>query len=299
MDSDKVDLVMWTKNGSMTLPYVLPRIHRVIPKSAIRNKIIIDDASSDDTKLIANTFGWSVYSNDGKGISDATNTALSLVKSERFISFEQDILLSNDWWPNVPKLLNMKDVAVASGTRFPNKPLMLRKLQEYEIERYPRNLEDSDFFHFGKTLDNTIYRTEIIKNIGGFPRISLDACVDNILAKRLYEAGFKWKVDYSVKSWHIRKGLWDELRHLFWYGAQYPTLEPYIAGRHASAKRFLKMFLFSPKDGMSLALKLDSPQFIYVYPLIRLALYRGFVSGRKSKMCARESPSFFHKPAEK
>jgi glycosyltransferase involved in cell wall biosynthesis len=289
---DKVDLVMWTKNGSGTLSYVLPQIGRVIPKNVIRNKIIIDDDSSDDTKLIASKLGWSVYSNVGKGISDATNTALSHVESERFISFEQDVLLSYDWWPNVPELLNGKDVAAASGTRYPSKPLPLRKLFEYEVERYPRNTEDSDVFHFAKTLDNTIYQTEIIKNIGGFPRIALDACVDNVLAKRLYEAGFKWKVDYRVRSLHIREGLRDELRHFYWYGAQYPNLEPYITGRHASAKRFLKNLLISPKDGMGLALKLDSPQLVYVYPLIRLALYSGFVSGRKSKMCARASHFF-------
>jgi glycosyltransferase involved in cell wall biosynthesis len=299
MNSDKVDLVMWTKNGARTLPYVLPQIHRVIPKSAIRNKIIVDDDSSDDTKGVANRLGWSVQSNDGKGISDAACTALSLVQSERFISFEQDVLLSNDWWPNVPKLLNEKDTAVASGIRFPSQPIAFRNLVEYNVERYPRNLEDSDVFHFGKTLDNTIYRTGIIRNIGGFPRISLDACVDNVLAKRLYEAGFKWKVDYRVKSLHIRKGLRDELRHFYWYGAQYPVLEPYITGRHASLKRFLKNLVFSPKDGLGLALKLDSPQLMYVYPLIRLALYRGFVSGRKSRTCTRDTHSFFYKPVEK
>lgn len=167
---------------------------------------------------------------------------------------------------------------------------------EYDLERYPKNLEDGDFSHYAKTLDNTTYRTEIIKNIGGFPRIALDACVDNVLAKRVYDAGFKWRVDYGVKSVHIRKGLGDELRHFYWYGAQYPILEPYLTGHHASANGFLKRLLFSPKYGMDLALKLNCPQLVYIYPLIRLALYRGLISTRRSSKFARASSSSFHKP---
>jgi len=288
MTTDKVDLVMWIKNGAKTLPFVLRQIQCVIPKDAVKRKIIIDDDSFDDSKLIASRFGWSVYPNDGKGISDGANSALEYVESERFVSLEQDILLSPQWWFNVPRMLNEKDIAIASGIRFPNKPLALRNLLEYNLEKYPKIMEDSDAFHYGKTLDNTIYQTEIIKKIGGFPKFKrkeLHACVDNVLAKRVFDAGFKWKINYSVKSLHIRKGLLDELRHFYWYGSLHATLEPYIKGKHASAKGFLKGLLFSPKNGMALALKLDSPQLIYIYPLIHLALYRGLVSGRKS-MCA-------------
>jgi GT2 family glycosyltransferase len=202
--------------------------------------------------------------------------------------------LSPDWWHNVPVLLNEENTAIASGLRFPNKPLALRKLLEFDVDSYPRNLEDGDAFHYGKTLDNTMYRTEIIRKIGGFPRILLDACVDNVLAKRAYDAGFKWKVDYSVKSLHIRKGLRNELRHFYWYGAQYPILEPYITGKHASARGFLKRLILSPRDGVDLALKLNSPQLMYIYPLIRVALYRGLVSGRKSSMSARGLSSSLH-----
>jgi glycosyltransferase involved in cell wall biosynthesis len=281
MISDKIDLVMWTKNGASTLPYVLLQIERVIPKSAIANKIIVDDSSSDDTTQIGRKHGWSVHYNDGKGISDGANTALKLVESEVFVSFEQDILLSPHWWTNVPKLLTEKDTAVASGSRFPSQPTALRKLLEYDLETYSRDSEDRDFFHFAKTLDNTIYKTDIIRKIGGFPRITLDACVDNVLAKRLYDSGYKWKVDYSVRSLHLRKGLRDELRHFQWYGAQYPFLLPYLFGKHAVARDFLKRLLSSPRIALSFAIKLDEAQLIYVIPLIRFALYKGFVSGAK------------------
>jgi glycosyltransferase involved in cell wall biosynthesis len=290
MNTPKVDLVMWTKNGAKTLPYVLLQIKRVVPEDFVNKKFIVDDASSDDTRLLANEFGWAVYSNDGQGVSDGANTALRHLESEFFASFEQDILLSPYWWPNVPEMLFEKETAVASGVRFPTEPLALRNLLEHDLEQYEKSLEDSDPFHYGKTLDNTIYRTEIIRKIGGFPKLPphLSASVDTVLAKRIMDAGFKWKVNYKAKSLHMRTGLRDELRHFYWYGTQNPFLMAYIAGKQTNTTEFLKTFLYSPKIGMDLALKLNSPQLIYIYPMIQLSLCKGLVSATK-KNYMRES----------
>ena len=71
----KVDLVMWTKNGAQTISAVLQQINEVIPKEFVDKKIIVDDESSDDTRSIACSFGWSVIPNKGQGISDGANTA--------------------------------------------------------------------------------------------------------------------------------------------------------------------------------------------------------------------------------
>ena len=72
----KVDLVMWTYNGAATLPQVLKRINQVIPEKFINKKIISDDRSTDNTREIAESFGWQVILNEGKGISDNANNAL-------------------------------------------------------------------------------------------------------------------------------------------------------------------------------------------------------------------------------
>ena len=45
----KVDLCMWTKNGAKTLPIVLERINKVIPKEQVGEKYIVDDRSRDST----------------------------------------------------------------------------------------------------------------------------------------------------------------------------------------------------------------------------------------------------------
>ena len=189
----KIDLVMWTKNGSQTLPGVLQRINEVIPKEVVNKKIIVDDESSDSTPHIASSFGWSVILNKGHGISDGANTALEQVTSDFFVSFEQDLLLASNWWQKIPPLLESSSVAAASGMRFADKPPGIKKMQEYVGKKYrgEANLaswlrsRDMSAFTLGKTLDNTIYKTRIIRNLGGFPKLRVTAGVDTALAYKI------------------------------------------------------------------------------------------------------------------
>jgi glycosyltransferase involved in cell wall biosynthesis len=225
---DKVDLGMWTKNGAATLPAVLKRIEQVIPSRYVNNKIISDDQSTDNTVEICESFGWQVIKNDGKGISDGANNVLKHITTEKFVSFEQDLYLAKDWWDKVPPMLEKKEIGAASGMRFANKPPAVKKLQQYVAKKYRGEAYLASWlrtrqmaaFTLGKTLDNTIYKTEAVRKIGGFPKIKVNAGVDTTLAYRMQEAGFYWIVDYNVQSIHIRQGLRQELKHQYWYGTQ-------------------------------------------------------------------------------
>jgi glycosyltransferase involved in cell wall biosynthesis len=278
---DEVDLVMWTKNGAETLPLVLKRISEVIPSKIVNKRVIADAHSSDNTREIAKTYGWDVVLNEGKGISDGANTSLKHVKSEYFISFEQDLLLARDWWQRIPKHLSGSKIAIASGVRLPNQPLALRKLQEYATEKYQRKAKECESFLYGKTLDNTIYKTRIVRLLGGFPRLRISAGVDTVLAQRIHSNGFKWKVDYNVRSIHLRKGLKDELAHYYWYGTCANQLEPVLFSKPVNLKSTVLRALFSPFRGLEVAIKKNAPQVIYIYPLIRLAILKGTFDGRK------------------
>jgi len=265
---ERVDIVMWAKNGSRTLPAVLKRVNEVLPLGCIQNYILADDHSTDNTREIAESFDWQVVPNEGEGISDNANTALHHVESEYFVSLEQDILLAKDWWQRVlPLLFSDPKVAVASGVRVPSEPLALRKLQQYAIQRYSRRDTGLEFFHDCKSLDNTVYKTTIIRELGGFPP-------DCNLPKRVFENGYKWKVDYAVESIHIRNGLRDELSHYYWYGA---LSREY----HESVRESVLRMLFSPARGLHAAVKESAPGIVFVYPLIRLNILRGMLEGRR------------------
>jgi len=278
----KVDLVMWAKNGAKTLPFVLKRIDEVIPEDSVQKRVLVDDNSADDTREIANSFGWEVIYNEGKGISNGANTALHHVTSDFFISFEQDLLLAREWWQRIPTFLEDKKVAVASGVRVPNQPPALKKLQEYTLEQYRQlDMKKTDFL-YGKTIDNTIYKTKIIRKLGGFPSLPASVGVDNFLAKNVISAGFKWEVDYTMRSIHLRGSLRDELAHYYWYGASHRRISQALHDNPLDLKRNVLRFLFSPVKGLQVALKKNAPQVIYIYPLIRLNILRGMLGTNKA-----------------
>jgi hypothetical protein len=72
----KVDLVMWTKNGTEYLPIVLKPIDEIIPHENVCHKILVDDNSSDNTAKIAKDFNWTVYQNPYGGIPIGADEAL-------------------------------------------------------------------------------------------------------------------------------------------------------------------------------------------------------------------------------
>lgn len=273
----KVDLVMWTKNGAKTLPFVLKRIGEVIPKESVNKRILVDDLSTDDTREIAKSFGWQVFFNEGKGISSGANTALRHVTSDLFVSFEQDLLLAKEWWQRIPSFLEGKKVAVASGVRVPDQPIALKRLQEYTVERYQKiDVDKGDFLHV-RTIDNTIYKTKIIRRLGGFPSLPASAGVDTFLAKNVISAGFRWKVDYSVRSIHLRSGLKNELAHYYWYGASHRQISHALYDESVDLMHNMLRFLFSPVRGLQIAFKKNAPEVVYIYPLIRLNILRGMM----------------------
>jgi glycosyltransferase involved in cell wall biosynthesis len=288
--------VVWTKNGAETLPIVLKRIAEVIPSKFVNKRVIVDDHSSDNTREIARSFGWNVVFNEGKGISDGANTALKHVKSEYFISFEQDLLLAHDWWERIPPYLQNPKVAVASGMRFANKPLGVRRLQQYVAKKYRGEAELASWlrtrqmaaFTLGKTLDNTIYKTKAIKKLGGFPKMQVNAGVDAVLAYKVGQAGYFWIVDYNVQSNHLRQGLRQELHHQYWYATQLYEIWRRIETETNKPPPITKSgiifrFCLSPFTGLFMALKTKEPTIAYIHPLIRFYYMKGLLEASKTR----------------
>ncbi len=278
----KIDLVMWTKDGAETLSTVLRRIGAVIPADAIENRILVDDRSSDSTPEIAESFGWEVIPNDGRGISDGANTALKHVASEYFASFEQDLFLARDWWRKIPSLFSEPDVAVASGIRLSARPFALGKIQEYSLELTERRGKGADSTApSGRTLDNTIYKTDVIRQIGGFPKLPVPAGTDVALTMKLSSFGLRWRVDSSVRSIHLRKGLREELDHYYWYGQCSNALSPLLFKKNVDVRPLFRRLLLSPLRGLQIAVAKNAPEAVYIYPLVRWAGLKGVLDSRK------------------
>ena len=277
----KLDLVMWAKNGAESLGYVLNRINHVVPGGVVNQRLLVDDCSVDDTVRIAESFGWRVFSNEGKGISDGANTALKHVETEYFCSFEQDILLSPFWWKRVSGLiLNQPDVAAACGLRFLPKNNMFYSIDPYILTR--QGVED--LFGYGKTLDNTIWNTAVLRGLGGFPKLK-HAGIDTYLLHLIDSKGYKWLVDYGVQSLHLHSGLISELKHYWFYGLSLPECYSQLAKfsdayRSEGWQRFFT-FLKSPASGFRMSLRMHDARLNIAYPTTRLCVLLGFLQGKK------------------
>lgn len=288
----KVDLIMWTYNGAKTLPSVLKRINQVIPAEFVAKKVISDDHSTDDTRKIAEFYGWTVVMNEGKGISDNANNALKQVELEFFVSFEQDLLLAPDWWNKIPKALENPKVAAASGMRFADKPPGIHQLQFYVAKKYRGEAQLDSWlrgremaaFTLGKTLDNTIYKTRAIREVGGFPKLGSSSGVDTVLAYEMDQHGYQWFVNYNVQSVHLRNNLRQELSHQYWYAKQLPEMWHKISKvTHKKPPPVTKFgviyrFVMSPFTGLFMAYQTREPSLAYVHPLIRLYYLRGYLA---------------------
>ncbi|MBS7612494.1 hypothetical protein KEJ27_09920 [Candidatus Bathyarchaeota archaeon] len=129
---------------------------------------------------------------------------------------------------------------------------------------------------FRKTLDNTIYKTRIIKSLGGFPRLLISPGLDIVLNQRIEANGFKWSVNYMTVSIHLRKGLKDELTHYYWYGIYHRQLNASY-----DLKRTIRIAFLSPLQALHIAVNKRSTQVFYIYPLIRFAILAGALSKRE------------------
>ena len=292
----KVDLVMWTKNGAKTLNPVLKRINEVIPAEFVNKRIIVDDQSVDATREIAKANGWTVLDNEVTGISNGANTALKNVDCDYFVSFEQDLLLAKDWWQKIPLILENPQVAAASGMRFASQPRGVMRLQQYVARKYRGEAQLSSWlrrrqnaaFTLGSTLDNTIYKTAVVRSVGGFPMVKVNAGVDTTLAYRLKLAGYVWAVDYNVQSIHLRGGLRHELRHQYWYGTQSREIWSQVEGesrQRAPISRFgiFYRFAISPFTGLFVAYKMREATIAVIHPLIRFYYLKGYLESGKSR----------------
>ncbi len=268
----KVDLCMWTKNGERFLKLVLKRIDDVIPHENVNQKILVDDHSKDMTTEIAKEFNWTICVNPKGGIPSGANEALRHVKAQFFISFEQDLVLASNWWDVVPNLLSEKKAAIACGVRLPNISCSIRNFYKSIINQNP---------HFTVSLDNTIYKTNFLKRLGGFPNLPFSTGVDTVLLHRVVSAGFKWNVATNVISTHLRSGLMDELRHEYWYATKRYEIERIIGLQSRPISSFARMALTSPLWGIRLALKHKNSDLAYFYPLFYFTALKGRSNGLK------------------
>lgn len=245
----KIDLVMWTFNSEKLLPAVLQRISEVIPADAVHRKIITDDHSTDGTREIAEQFGWEVHQNRGRGLQANKQTALDLVSTPIFASFEHDVLLSRDWWRRASEVMQDLHVGVVQGIRLSTEP-RLRKLDAYEYGRRPDK----------RSVDNNLCRTDVVRKFGFDETAS---------PGRMRQDGYRWVVMSDVVSDHITRGnLKETVQHDM--RIHMLSLPSYTRSEKVGC---FKIFLHSPLRALDVVRKTRTYSMLVFYPVDRLAIF--------------------------
>lgn len=254
----QVDACLWTKNSAEFLPATLSRFEKVVPQKNIHKKIMIDDHSTDRSAELGERWGWRVYRNESTGISSAANQALRLVTQPFFISLEHDVLLARNWWSRVSSHFQDEKVAIAQGLRLPRN----RALSAISKE------------HHDVTLDNNMYRTAVVRQLGGFPS-TCRFCTDILLHRQIERAGYKWIVDATVVSEHMRDGILREASHkAALHKLCTCKTKPY------RLSYLLRITAQSPFSGLKMCVKNSEPLVFFAYPYIRLRILEGCLVAR-------------------
>ena len=201
-----------------------------------------------------------------------------------FCSFEQDVYLADDWWSKVSALiLDKEGVGAASGLRFLPKSNFCYSIEPYQLTR-----KDIDFYGgFGNTLDNTIWNTEGLRGIDGFPKVNF-AGIDTFVYHAFLAKGYRWRVDYSVRSLHMHYGgFLNEVRHYYFYGSSLPQIYGRLStfglyGKENARTLFVRL-LKSPVSSLRMSFKMHDPRLMLVYPIIRLYWLLGYIHGTAAK----------------
>ena len=246
-----IDLLMWTLNGESTLPYCLHSIEKAVPEDVVGQKIVVDGGSVDKTKEICMLYGWTVVDAEKRGIPFQANQALRLVETKFFACFEQDIVLHSCWFKYIMKHFDEENIVAAQGVRVAVNPV-LRAIDVYKLNHQPGY----------SSLDNNIFRTDIMRELGGFNAKFLLG-LDRETQARVRASGKKWVIDKRIISTHLHYSLRKELSH------QFKTA--WLSGGWGSKFMNVKRFLYSPVRGFDIAVKQKRPEPIFYYPLLRLA----------------------------
>ena len=181
--NSNISLVICTYNRCSYLPTTLQSILRQTLDPACFQVIIIDNASTDDTKIIAEEFisiqpqlDASYFFETNKGLSFARNRGISEAKYPIIAYVDDDVILSPDYLKEINSFFSKTNTAHGAGGKVVPKyesgeePVWMSKYLFGFIGKVDYGTEVLKFNNQMKYPAgcNMIYRKEVLLKVGGF-----------------------------------------------------------------------------------------------------------------------------------
>jgi hypothetical protein len=171
----------------------------------IHHKIAVDGGSKDNTLSILKSHGWDTWTTT-PGIPGQANLALSHVDTDFFACFEHDVVLNKSWTRILENFNGDEKLMGVSGKRNYDGSKTMLAIDTYAMKRgnagsawkYP--------------IDNTIFKTEIVRRLGGFPTYC-PFSADTLLRIKALNNNYRWIADERFVSKHLRDSFLATARH--------------------------------------------------------------------------------------
>jgi glycosyltransferase involved in cell wall biosynthesis len=203
---ESVDVAILTMNSARMLRECLNSVYMNIP---VRNLIVVDGFSSDDTVRIVQEF-QEKYGNvnfvQEKGTrGSARQTAIQMVKSDWFVFVDSDVILSKDWFAAAEKLVG-DDVGAVWGIE------IWSVLKESKVLKLFERVTLKIFEKRGGTHDLLVRRTTVEDIQIPF---ELHTYEDGYIKDWIGKKGYKVLGVYEPYCIHFRSdSIWTARKHI-------------------------------------------------------------------------------------
>jgi len=200
----KVSVIVVTYNGSATLRRCLESLTQMTyPNYEV---IVVDDGSTDNTREIAAAFdGVKLVSTRNQGLSAGRNVGLEHATGEIVAYTDDDCFAEQDWLFHIVDVFRKGDYSAAGGSNLP--PLDEGKVAQCVAAApgAPNHVlltpEEAD--HIPGC--NMAFRTDVLREIGGFNPFFVTAGDDVDVCWRLHDRNYKIGFAPAAVVWHRRR----------------------------------------------------------------------------------------------
>ncbi len=214
-DSLDISIIMPVYNGKDFIVKSLPPLIGMMKRGEVREVIVVDDSSTDDTAKIASELGARVIPSGGRlGPGAARNEAAKLAKGEILWFVDADVIIHDDAAAYMREGFSSPDVVAVFGS-YDDKPPAQNFLSQY------KNLVHHFYHHRGRKEASTFWsgcgavRKANFLAVGGFDveMFKRPSIEDIELGYRLREAGGKIMLFPELQSTHLKVWRFFNLIH--------------------------------------------------------------------------------------
>ena len=214
-DSLDISIIMPVYNGKDFIVQSLPPLIGMMNRGEIREVIVVDDTSSDNTAQIAADLGARVIPSGGRlGPGAARNEAAKLADGDILWFVDADVIIHDDAASYMEEGFASAEVVAVFGS-YDDKPPAENFLSQY------KNLVHHFYHHRGRKQANTFWsgcgavRKDAFLKAGGFDieKFKRPSIEDIELGYRLREAGGKIMLFPELQSTHLKEWRLINLLH--------------------------------------------------------------------------------------